>query len=226
VSIPSGALMTRTAERTRRRILGAAYELFYRTGFTRVSVDAIAAAARVTKRTLYHYFTSKDELLARALALQHELALERIEAWSNDLEGELDTVIDTLFADLGRWARKPRWGAAGFTRLVMELADLPGHPARAVARHHKAEIAAVLTRLLAERGVTYPAKRAEELMLLLEGAMVLCLIRGDTSPIATAAAAAKRLIGARPTRHGELQNVRTARSLLRDPDRPPPKASA
>lgn len=188
--------MTRSAKRTEQRILKAAYELFYRTGFSRVSVDAIAAGAHVTKRTLYHHFTSKDELLARALALQHDFALERIEAWSSELEGDLGAVIDRLFADLARWARKPRWGAAGFTRLVMELADLPGHPARAVARRHKGAVAAVLTRLLAERGATCPAERAEELMLLLEGAMTLCLIRGDTSPIATAAAAAKRLVGA------------------------------
>jgi AcrR family transcriptional regulator len=59
----------RSAEATERKILEAAYELFYRNGFARVSVDTIAAQARVTKRTLYHHFASKDELLARALAL-------------------------------------------------------------------------------------------------------------------------------------------------------------
>jgi len=187
--------MTRSVQRTERRILEAAYELFYRSGFSRVSVDAIAAEARVTKRTLYHHFTSKDELLARALRLQHEFALERIEAWSVGLHGELGTVIDMLFADLARWVRKPRWSAAGFTRLVMELADLPGHPARAVARHHKAAVADALARLLAERGVAHPARHAEELLILLEGAMTLCLIRGNASPLAAAAAAAKRLIG-------------------------------
>ncbi len=186
--------MARSAERTERRILEAAYELFYRTGFSRVSVDAIAEEARVTKRTLYHHFASKDELLARALALQHEMAVERIEAWASKLEGGLGAMIDALFADLGRWARKPRWSAPGFTRLVMELADLPGHPARAVARRHKAAVVAVLARLLAERGAVRPGERAEELMLLLEGAVALCLIRGDTTAIAVAAAAAKRLI--------------------------------
>ena len=56
--------MPRHAERTRRRILDAAYELFYRKGFARVGVDEMAAFAGLTKRTLYYHFKSKDELLA------------------------------------------------------------------------------------------------------------------------------------------------------------------
>ena len=41
-----------TGEATRLRILQAAYRCFYREGFFRVSVDAIAAAAKVTKKGL------------------------------------------------------------------------------------------------------------------------------------------------------------------------------
>jgi AcrR family transcriptional regulator len=63
--------MSRSAAKTKRRILDAAYELFYRKGFNRVGVDEIAAASRVTKRSLYYHFKSKDELLASVLELQH-----------------------------------------------------------------------------------------------------------------------------------------------------------
>jgi AcrR family transcriptional regulator len=38
---------------TKRRIIDAAYGLFYRSGFARTGVDDIAEAAGVTKRTLY-----------------------------------------------------------------------------------------------------------------------------------------------------------------------------
>ena len=41
---------------TRRRILDAAYELFRARGYVRVSVDEIAAASDITKRTLYSHF--------------------------------------------------------------------------------------------------------------------------------------------------------------------------
>ncbi|MBN2535260.1 MAG: TetR/AcrR family transcriptional regulator [Spirochaetales bacterium] len=49
-------------------IVCAAEKLFYKNGFTSVSMDQIAAAAEFTKRTLYQYFTGKEDLyLAVAL---------------------------------------------------------------------------------------------------------------------------------------------------------------
>ena len=62
-------------------------------------------------------------------------------------------MVDALFAELARWATGPHFEGAGYTRLVMELADLPGHPARAVARRHKAVVEAWLADELARRGV-------------------------------------------------------------------------
>ena len=55
-----------------------------------------------------------------------------------------------LFQDLAVWADTPRWAGSGFTRLVIELADLPGHPARLIARRHKAMLKAHLAELLAQ----------------------------------------------------------------------------
>src|SRR4051812_30362651 len=72
------AMPRRSAEQTRRVILDAAYESFYRRGFARSSVDEIAGMADVTKRTLYYHFESKDQLLAAVLEMQHGLSLMRI----------------------------------------------------------------------------------------------------------------------------------------------------
>ena len=52
---------------TRQRIVDAAYESFWRSGYTRTNVDGIAARAGVTKRTLYGHFRSKDDLLTAVL---------------------------------------------------------------------------------------------------------------------------------------------------------------
>jgi hypothetical protein len=93
------------------------------------------------------------------------------------------------------WASKtPRWSGSGFTRLVVELADLPGHPARAIARRAKATTESWLTGLLEAARVPLPQERACELMLLMEGAMALMLIHGNRSYIEAAARAAKRLV--------------------------------
>lgn len=185
--------MPRTAEDTRRRILESGYKLFYRHGFNRVGVDEIARAARVTKRTLYYHFTSKDDVLASILQHQHEFALAQVRNWAEKLTGGTNEIFDSLFEDLANWAAKPRYMGAGFTRIVMELADLPGHPARAVARRHKAAIEGLFAEVLARAGVQSPAERAREVALLLEGAMALILVHGDRNYALAAASAAKRL---------------------------------
>jgi hypothetical protein len=92
------------------------------------------------------------------------------------------------------WASKPRWTGSGFTRLVVELADLPGHPARAIARRAKGVTETCLTELLQRSRVRRPQQRAREVMLLMEGAMTLMLIHGDRAYGSAAARAAKRLI--------------------------------
>ena len=52
------------------RILAAADKLFYSQGIRAVGVDAVAAEAGVSKRTLYHHFPSKDDLIEAYLAAQ------------------------------------------------------------------------------------------------------------------------------------------------------------
>jgi AcrR family transcriptional regulator len=200
--------MPRSAERTRARIIDAAYGLFYRTGFGRVSVDEIAAAAGVTKRTLYYHFKSKDELLESVLTVQGELALARLRRREHRYLGNADEIISNLFSDLAKWSETPRWTGAGFTRLVMELADLPGHPARVIARRHKAALEAWWADILRKAGVTSPQERAREVMLLMEGAMAMILIHGESKYADAAAQAAKRLMSTSTQR-------RSARSLGR-----------
>jgi AcrR family transcriptional regulator len=48
----------------RANIVGGAKDVFLRHGFERASMDGIAAAAGVSKMTVYRYFRSKEELFA------------------------------------------------------------------------------------------------------------------------------------------------------------------
>jgi AcrR family transcriptional regulator len=213
--------MSRTAERTRRRILDAAYELFYRKGFGRVGVDEVAASAGVTKRTLYYHFKSKDELLASVLELHSELALVRIRKYEDRYSGSADQILDVLFSELAKWSAKPGWTGAGFTRLVMELADLPGHPARAIAHRHKAAMEGWWASLLKKAGVNSPLERAREVVLLMEGATALILIHGDRSYAEAAGQAAKCLIsGSRSTTSSQPRRISGTRRPKRAVEQP------
>jgi AcrR family transcriptional regulator len=184
--------MRRSRAQTRRDILDAAYGLFWRQGFLRVSMDEIAARADITKRALYQHFRSKDDLIAAALAHSSELAIERLRRFHRPADRE--QLIDSFFTGLTDWAAKPRWSGGGFTRVVVELADLRGHPARAIARQHKTAVETWLADALAAARVSSPRERAREIMLLMEGAMALMLIHGDRGYATAAGRAAKTLI--------------------------------
>lgn len=51
------------ANQKRRALVASAAELFDREGYANVNVGRIAEAVGIRKSTLYHYFSSKDELL-------------------------------------------------------------------------------------------------------------------------------------------------------------------
>lgn len=187
--------MRRQTAEVRMRIVDAAYESFWQSGFRRASVDLIAARAGLTKRTVYAYFRSKDDLLAAVLQRYEELAELRLKHIGDRMPSDRMGSIDSFFGQLSGWASAtPRWSGSGFTRLVVELADLPGHPARAIARRAKAKTESWLAGRLANARVRNARERAREVMLLTEGAMALTLIHGGRSYIDAAASAAKQLV--------------------------------
>lgn len=186
--------MPRSAEQTRGRVLEAAYKLFRRRGYNRVTMDDIAEAAALTKRTLYHHFNSKDQLLADVLESQHQLALQAFRTFGDNLSGSAETIVEAMFQDLAVWADRPRWAGSGFTRLVIELADLPGHPARLIARRHKAQLEKSFAELLARSGVDRSDELARAVWLLSEGAVSLILVHGDRGYSAAASKAAITLV--------------------------------
>lgn len=82
------------ARAKRDQILSGARLVFLRNGFAAASTDAIAAEARVSKRTLYAYYPSKEELFVdvlRKLTIENPQirALERIEEMSPGDKEEL-----------------------------------------------------------------------------------------------------------------------------------------
>lgn len=193
--------MPRDPTATRARIYAAAYALFYRRGFQRTSLDDIATKAGVTKRTLYYHVRSKDELAGAMLAHQHAFVLEQMTRWIGPAgeKASARILVDRLFDSTARWAEKglagrERWTGGGFTRMALELADLPGHPARVATRRHKAAVEAELARRLGLCGIGNAHNVAKQVQMLLEGAMALILIHGDAAYAKLAGAAARKLI--------------------------------
>lgn len=186
--------MPRDAKATRDRILATAAKLFGGVGIKSVGVDEVAKRAGVTKRTLYYHFRSKDDLIAAYLRERDQPTLDYIVGWMDATKGGLAEQVRAVFDNVARLGRNPKWRGCGFLRTAAELAALPGHPAVKAASAHKKKVEAEFERRIAAAGLSDPAARARQLMLLFDGAFSSMQVHHDASYAEAAGAAAVALV--------------------------------
>src|SRR5207249_9331338 len=77
-----GVAKSPTSERdpaaTRARIAQAALELFEKRGYAETTIDQIAEAARVGRRTIFEHFPTKQAILFDHLVVRRDVALQRL----------------------------------------------------------------------------------------------------------------------------------------------------
>jgi AcrR family transcriptional regulator len=114
----------RRGEELRRHILFVAKDVFLETGYERASMDAVAARAETSKRSLYAHFESKDKLFLAVLDLIRELYLGKLRT-PDAYAGEPAEAV-TLFC--GRFLQLMVWEPQVRTcRLsIAEAERLPG----------------------------------------------------------------------------------------------------
>jgi AcrR family transcriptional regulator len=93
-------LRARKADRTRRAIAEAALKAIQRQGYGATTLDEVAEAADVHKRTLLRYFPTKAHLLLDA----HHKALDGFRKAMAERGGE--KTIDVWEAHVARWSQK------------------------------------------------------------------------------------------------------------------------
>jgi AcrR family transcriptional regulator len=186
--------MTRPSNPTRERIISAASKLFYSEGIRAVSVDAVADAAGLTKRTLYYHFRSKDDLVAAYLAARDQPNLALFQRWFTEADGALPARVQAIFRQLARSASHPKWKGCGFLRTSAELANLPGHPAIRIGAAHKKKFEAWLGATFEEAGIAKASLLARQILLLLDGSFAVVQLHRDPSYMETAGQAAFSLV--------------------------------
>ncbi|SDU23743.1 TetR/AcrR family transcriptional regulator [Stappia sp. ES.058] len=188
----------------RERVIDAANRLFYREGIRAVSVDAVAADAGVTKKTLYYHFKSKDDLVAEYLTSRDQPNLKLFETWFDSAQGDAADKVEAIFVELARSARHPKWRGCGFLRTAAELANLPGHPAMKIGSAHKKAFEGWLAARFLQDGIDSPEAIARQVVLLMDGAFSTMLVHRDADYAEEAGRAAKSIVrasfGAQPSR--------------------------
>jgi TetR/AcrR family transcriptional regulator, fatty acid metabolism regulator protein len=95
------------AEEKRRLILDAAVRVFARSGFHTSRVGDIAEEAGVAHGLLYHYFSSKDEVLETIFREQWAVLVERIAAIEESGESATDQLRHVAAIVLRNWRHQP-----------------------------------------------------------------------------------------------------------------------
>ncbi len=144
------------AEAKRRAIVTAARELFLREGFD-VNMDAIAAAAGVSKATVYNHFASKETLFIEVVKDSLDAPISGTLVTSLDRLAEADDLREALTATARDWVHATRANPDVLALRTIVSRELHRFPELGAAwqqagpeRHHPA-VADALRRLV-DRG--------------------------------------------------------------------------
>ncbi len=165
-------------EDTPGRIVAAAARCFYRDGIYATGVDALAAEAGISKRTLYNHFPSKDAVIAAYLR-------QREEQWEAKLAGVWEQVGDDpalqVVAYVRGYARPVQdevFRGSAFINAAAELSDSE-HEALGVIQESMDRMETGLSHILTAAGVAGADDLATRILYLLEGAVAVGGVRRD-----------------------------------------------
>src|SRR5215212_2232582 len=136
----------------RDRLLDAAMSLFYRDGYHAVGIDTILAEAKLAKMTLYHHFSSKEEMIVAALQRRWAITSAGVQAALDAAGPSPRKRLLALFDWYDRWLRSKEFNGCSFIRAVAEYPQIDS-PVHQLVIQQKRAARARIESLLAEMGV-------------------------------------------------------------------------
>jgi AcrR family transcriptional regulator len=125
-NVTEDTLQIRKQQLVRNAIYDAAIDLFAKKGFDETTVEEVAQAAGVSRRSFFRYFASKDDLLAQNVVHFGSILSATITACPPALT-PLETVRETVLAVVKQTAAHPH------TRQIIEISQ---RSASARQAHH------------------------------------------------------------------------------------------
>jgi AcrR family transcriptional regulator len=179
---------------TRARLLATTERLIYESGIAGTGIDRIVKESGVSRKTVYRYFQTKETLIAAALTQRDERWMTWFEAVS--LSGmPLPMRIQAMFDALGTWFNTPDFRGCAFINAAGETGDAED-VIRQVAKAHKLRLLRHLRQVIKEAGLVQPPadELAEQLLILIDGAITVALVTDNRAAAAQAARIAAALL--------------------------------
>ena len=177
----------------REQLIRSALELFSRKGYHAVGVDAISEKAGITKRTLYHHFKSKEELILAALRNYDERFrndfMRSVEAKTQSPTGRLLAVFDVV----EEWFNNKNISGCIFVGAMGEYPE-EDTPIRHVCKESKKLTQEYIKGLVEKAGLQGADQLSGQIVLLIEGAITMAQVNNFSLSAFQAKEAAKVLI--------------------------------
>jgi hypothetical protein len=165
-------------EKVRERIIRVASDLFYKQGYNSTGINQIIAEADIAIGSLYNHFSSKNDLL-HAYLVKEELD------WFKGFENSTSTISDprekllALIDYRKKLQQTSKFAGCHFIKIISEIGE-GNSSVSGFAQQHKEKqkelIRTLVNEYTAQALMTDPELTAENIFLLIEGAVVTSTI--------------------------------------------------
>ena len=171
----------------RERIIRTASDLFYFNGYNQTGINQIIKDANVAKASMYQHFRSKEEVAVAYLQGRHHMWMGKLFDFVSHKKSNKEKIIAS-FDYLLDWLNEVNFRGCGFQNIIC---DIPNDHDKVKAQvvSHKNDLRKWIQSKLKEDG-DYSSKEADELgdeiLVLIEGAIMLSQIQTKDWPITSA----------------------------------------
>jgi AcrR family transcriptional regulator len=167
------------SSKKRALLIKIANELFYKNGFHATGIDTLLEVAGVAKMTLYNHFSSKEDLISKALEVKSKDVLNWLSTGlDNHAVSERDKLF-TIFDIYEQWFKSDDFLGCQFAKAAAEFPDTD-HPVHKQCSKHLSKLFEMLLDIATNSKVNNPNALAEQIVLLLEGASSVAFSTGAT----------------------------------------------
>lgn len=179
----------------KERIVETASDLFYNQGYNQTGINQIIDEAGVAKSSMYQHFRSKEDVAVAYLVERHSVWMENLEKSVSSKKEAKDKVVG-IFDYLTEWLTDVNYRGCGWQNIIT---DLPSNHTKIMnqAIFHKTELLRWVQNQLILDG-SYTNKKSKDLggevMVLIEGAIILSEIHKHSWPIKAAKKTCKKIL--------------------------------
>lgn len=179
----------------KERIIETASDLFYNQGYNQTGINQIIAEAGVAKASMYQHFRSKEDIAVAYLVKRHTMWMGKLDDCVSKESSSKNKVIG-CFEYLLEWLTEVNFRGCGWQNIITDLPE-ENEKIKTQAVYHKNELRSWIHELLLKED-QFNNENAKELgdqvLILIEGAIILSQIQKKKWPILSAKKACVKLL--------------------------------